>query len=158
MLKRHVRNVGFGLVFGAVVAYANSPITLAQETGVALQDKAVTTAGANSDFELSTGEAKSVEVPATQSKQSAEIHVYGEPRVSFLDASNTAPACVVAEHQLTSVKVRNDCPTPVRVKVVMTGPVGAQDAACSAIEPGAQETVAHLMVPGVTRIDRVENC
>lgn len=109
-------------------------------------------------FELSTGEAKSVEVPATQSKQSAEIHVYGEPRVSFFDASNTAPACVVAEHQLTSVKVRNDCPTPVRVKVVMTGPVGAQDAACSAIEPGAQETVAHLMVPGVTRIDRVENC
>lgn len=158
MDNKPARKARLALVCGAVMALVTPGSAFAQESGAASDSDTVPVANTESGFELSPGEAKTVDLSDAMSKQSAEIHVDGKSAISFYDAANTAPGCVFAEQHLTEIKVRNNCPTPVRVKVVMTGPVGAQDAACKGVAPGTEETVARLMVPGVTRIDRVENC
>lgn len=158
MIIKRTRDACLALAFGTVLALTTPGTAFAQETEVAPDSVTVSAINTETDFELSPGETKTVDLSSAKSKQSAEISVNDEPTMAFYDAANTAPGCVSAVHRLNVIKVRNNCPTPIRVKVVMTGPVGAQDTACKSVDPGAEETFARLMVPGVTRIDRVENC
>ncbi|MTD91316.1 MULTISPECIES: hypothetical protein [Corynebacterium] len=158
MVKKSARKVRLALVCGAVLALAAPSSAFAQDAEATLDGDTVPAADSESGFELSSGETKTVDLSDAKEKQSAEIHVEGEPTISFYDASNTAPACVSAEHHQAEIKIRNNCPTPVRVKVIMTGWVGSQDIECTGVAPGAEETVSKLKVPGITRIDRVENC
>ncbi|MCQ4612966.1 MULTISPECIES: hypothetical protein [Corynebacterium] len=157
-IKKLARKTRSVLIFGAVLALATPGSAFAQDAETPLGSDVVSTADIESGFELLSGETKTVDLSDSTLKQSAEIHADSASAMSFYSASNTAPGCVSVERHLSTIKIRNNCPTSVRVKVIMTGPVGSQDIECTGVAPGTEVTVARLKVPGVTRIDRVENC
>lgn len=158
MVKRYIGKAWLAAACCAVVTLATPGSALAGDEGKLSSGDVASVLKGSSSFDLSFGETKAVDFSDVDSGQSIKITAEKESGMNLWDASNTAPTCVSARQEGTSIKVKNNCPTPVRVKVVMTGLVGSKDLSCRGVEPGAEETVAHFRVPIVNSIDRVENC
>ena len=148
----------FGLVCSAALLFATPGTAFAQDAETVQYGETTNAEEASSGLQLSSGETMTIDLSSVEPDHPVGISVEEESGISFYDAANTAPTCVTATQDFLGVKVTNNCPSPVRVKVVMTGPIGAPDAACTDLEPGAEKHVAKLDPKVITRIDRVENC
>ncbi|GAA1471082.1 hypothetical protein P4N68_07990 [Corynebacterium felinum] len=109
-------------------------------------------------LQLQSGDSVMIDVAENEADSINGIFIVtAEPKSgTAFRSGNTAPYCVRAVREWGAIQVYNDCPSWVRVKVIVTSPVGAFDSQCKSVEPGTRTNIRWILAH--ERIDRVVNC